>query len=125
MIPLNRASSRLQPPSGLGDAEREVFIQTVAACDAGHFLDSDLPLLLRYVEASALAAEAAHRLQLEGPVQFGKPSAWLIVAEKAVRSMLGLSARLRLGPQYRKRNIAPPTGASYYERQELMGDDAE
>jgi phage terminase small subunit len=72
----------------------------VAACDRDHFRPSDLPLVVRYVEAAALGDQAAAQLRL-GAVITGKPSPWITVQEKAVRAMVALSMRLRLSPQSR------------------------
>jgi hypothetical protein len=72
----------------------------VAGCDRDHFRPSDLPLLVRYVEAAALGDQAAEQLRL-GAVINGKPSPWITVQEKAVRAMVALSMRLRLSPQSR------------------------
>src|SRR5262245_1888945 len=106
--------ARLQPPSTLSEPERAIFLQVVDACDPRHFRPSDLPILLRYIEATALADLAANHLRAEGAVVDGKPSPWIIVQEKSVRTMVALSMRLRLAPQSRidpktvERNRQPP-----------------
>jgi phage terminase small subunit len=92
--------NRLNPPTSLSGAERAIFFDVVAACDRDHFRPSDLPLLVRYVEAAALGDQAAEQLRL-GAVINGKTSPWIIVQEKAVRAMVALSMRLRLSPQSR------------------------
>jgi phage terminase small subunit len=92
--------NRLNPPTSLSAAERAIFFDVVAACDRDHFRPSDLPLLVRYVEAAALGDQAAEQLRL-GAVINGKTSPWIIVQEKAVRAMVALSMRLRLSPQSR------------------------
>ncbi|MGA7005031.1 MAG: P27 family phage terminase small subunit [Pseudolabrys sp.] len=92
--------NRLNPPTSLSAAERAIFFDVVAACDRDHFRPSDLPLLVRYVEAAALGDQAAEQLRL-GAVINGKPSPWITVQEKAVRAMVALSMRLRLSPQSR------------------------
>jgi phage terminase small subunit len=92
--------NRLDPPTSLSAAERAIFFDVVAACDREHFRPSDLPLLVRYVEAAALGDLAAEQLRL-GAVINGKPSPWITVQEKAVRAMVALSMRLRLSPQSR------------------------
>ena len=83
------------------------------ACKPTHFVPSDLPLLVRYVEALALADEAAEQLHAEGAVVDGKPSPWLVVLEKCQRAVVALSMRLRLSPQSRldPKNIGPPSTA--------------
>ena len=92
--------NRLDPPASLSAAERAIFFDVVAGCDRDHFRPSDLPLLVRYVEAAALGDQAAEQLRL-GAVINGKPSPWITVQEKAVRAMVALSMRLRLSPQSR------------------------
>jgi hypothetical protein len=92
--------NRLNPPPSLSAAERAIFLDVVAACDRDHFRPSDLPLLVRYVEAAALSDQAAEQLHL-GAVINGKPSPWITVQEKSVRAMVALSMRLRLSPQSR------------------------
>ena len=69
--------NRLNPPASLSTAERAIFFDVVAACDRDHFRPSDLPLLVRYIEAAALGDQAAEQLRL-GAVINGKPSPWII-----------------------------------------------
>src|SRR5262245_10611836 len=71
--------SKLKPPPSLSQAECEIFVAVVGACDRRHFRPSDLPLLVRYCEAHALADQAAAQLRQEGAVVNGKASPWLIV----------------------------------------------
>src|SRR5262249_24459060 len=91
VIELDPSASRLRPPASLSDAERAVFLDLVTACDANHFRTSDRPWLVRYCEAIALADLAAENLRKEGPVIFGKPSAWLTVQSQALKSIIALS----------------------------------
>jgi hypothetical protein len=99
-MPVDGEPSRLEPPASLSESERTIFIDLVNACDAKHFRQSDLPLLVRYVEAAALSDQAAQELR-QGAVVNGKVSPWLTVQEKSVRTMVALSMRLRLSPQSR------------------------
>ena len=69
---------KLQPPQTLQDDERILFDQIVAACDARHFVQSDLPLLVSYVQATLMAHDAAR--------DPGKLTAW----EKATRLQMSL-----------------------------------
>lgn len=103
IAPVDGAPPKLEPPASLSSAERDLFVELVAACDRRHFRISDLPLLCRYVEAAILAEEAARVLREDGAVVNGKASPWLIVQEKSVRSLTALSLRLRLSPQGRTR----------------------
>jgi phage terminase small subunit len=91
----------VQPPEHLGEIERERFADIVSSCNAGHFSHSDISLLCRYVEADVLAEEAAAELRKHGAVVDGRPSPWLIIQEKQVRALIGLSLRLRLCPSAR------------------------
>ncbi len=115
---------RLTPPTGLKKPARAVFKQIVASCQPEHFNPADLPLLERYCEAIVLASQASHQLSRE-PVLGGKVSPWLVVLEKAERSMATLALRLRLCPQSRQhprstsRHAHGPR-ASFYE---TMGAD--
>jgi phage terminase small subunit len=127
VIPIDGRSSRLRPPASLSEAERTAFVDLVSACKPGHFQASDLPLLVRYVEASVLAEQAATQLRLEGPVIAGRVSPWLTVQEKSVRALVALSMRLRLSPQARAPNnpSRPPPQVSHYEKMSLGHDDRE
>lgn len=100
-ISVDGKERRLDPPASLQGAERTIFIDLINACESKHFRPSDLPLLLRYVEACALGDQAAEHLRTMGAVVDGKPSPWITVQEKAVRAMVALSMRLRLSPQAR------------------------
>jgi phage terminase small subunit len=100
VINVDGSPDRLQPPDHLPADERHRFTEIVANCDARHFRPSDATLLVRFVEADALAERAAKELR-KRPVVDGKPSAWLAVQEKSVRALTALSIRLRLSPQSR------------------------
>jgi phage terminase small subunit len=114
-------SSRLRPPPYLGEEERKVWQDIVLACPAEHFLASDVPLLARYVENVVMARRAADALSAEGAVIGGRPSPWLVVAEKGDRALVALSMRLRISPQARmRRETTKGQQTSPYE----MMDDA-
>ena len=51
---------RLKPPPHLNDDERSLFDELVGACDPRHFVESDLPLLASYVQATLIPRDAAH-----------------------------------------------------------------
>lgn len=78
-----------------------MFKHTIASVDPGHFNPVDMPLLEAFSNSAALATEAAQRIDSEGAVIDGKPSPWLNVLEKAQKSLVALSARLRICPQSR------------------------
>ena len=70
---------------------------------------------------------AAAALQSDGPVIGGRPSPWLIVAEKCDRALVALSMRLRISPQARmRREGSVPKGppASPYEMMDGTDDQA-
>jgi hypothetical protein len=81
--------SRLEPPANLRKAERALFSELVEATDPRHFRQTDLPLLISFVQATLLARSAAHNPD--------KVDIW----EKAVRVQASLATRLRLSPQSR------------------------
>jgi phage terminase small subunit len=92
---------RLRAPACLSETERAIFASVVKACDPRHFRQSDLPLLSRFCELTALADQAACELREHGAVLNGRASPWIIVQEKCVRGLVALSMRLRLSPQSR------------------------
>jgi phage terminase small subunit len=109
--------SRMKPPASLSQPERKVFVDLVATTDAEHFQASDLPLLASYSRAVAMDEMAARELQEHGAVINGRPSPWIIIQEKAQRSVVALAMRLRLSPQSRKQYAtAPAKPMSYYQR---------
>ena len=99
-INVDGSPDRVQPPDHLSADEQRRFTEIVSTCDARHFRPSDTTLLVRFVEADALAERAAKELR-KHPVVDGKPSPWLAVQEKSVRALVALSMRLRLSPQTR------------------------
>ena len=98
----------LPPPPTLSESERNLFVAILGNCGHDHFQQSDL--LCRYVEASILAERAAEQLR-EAPVVDGKPSPWLVVQEKSLRTLTALSMRLRLSPQARSKGHSLPVKA--------------
>ena len=80
---------RLQPPPGLTKAEVRLFEQLINSTSPTHFAESDLPLLVTYVQSTVMARRAVRDLK--------KIAIW----EKAVRMQAVLSTKLRLAPQSR------------------------
>src|SRR4029079_15810857 len=78
---------KLTAPSSLSDEERILFDQITGACDARHFVESDLPLLVSFVQATLMARNSANA-----------PSR-ILLWQKAVRMQAILATRLRLSPQ--------------------------
>jgi hypothetical protein len=65
---------RLEPPDHLSADARRRFVELVGACDPGHFKRADLPLLVRYVEADAMAERAERELATSGGVAMAGPT---------------------------------------------------
>ena len=122
--PVDGRPSRLRPPTSLSEAERKVFVDTVAACKPEHFRASDLPLLKRYAEIVVLSDHAADKLRVD--VANGLPSDWLGAQERLIKILVTLGRQLRLSPMARQpNNPTRPTGnigdngISAYERMRL------
>jgi hypothetical protein len=96
-----RAETRLSPRSGVSPEVKLIFTEIVGSVSAAHFRPTDGPLVEQYAQSIALARQAYAHLDEEGPVLGGKANAWLVVLEKAHRSSVALSMRLRLSPQSR------------------------
>ena len=96
-----------------------IFRELVASVPANHFQPGDAPLIEQHAQAILLAREAYDRLARDGAVIDGRPSPWLVVLEKAHRSAVALSGRLRLAPQGRMdsrsagRKAGGPVPSSY------------
>ena len=84
---------RLVPPLDLNAAEAKLFRELVASCAPEHFLHSDLPLLVSFVQATLLSRRAATAL--------AKNVEMIGIWEKATRMQATLATRLRLAPQAR------------------------
>ena len=108
---------RLEPPPELSAAASRIWREIVAAAPSGHFKPEDSHLLRAY--ACAVAAEQ----KIAGKMAKPRASARLLVEHgRAVRSVILLATRLRLGP--RARSTKPrPSGSgrpvSAYETMEL------
>ena len=89
VIKVTGKQPRLDAPSTLTTAEQKLFNQLIAACDASHFRRSDLPLLVAFVQATAISQAAAH-----------DPDK-IVIWEKSTRLLATLATRLRLAPQAR------------------------
>jgi phage terminase small subunit len=117
----------LEPPSELGEVEAAIFRQTVASVATNHFAAEDLTLLCAYARTAALERHAAEELAIEATVG-SQPSPWLAVHASAVRSLMALSVRLRIGPRSRapsnnRRRSAKSGTPSYYDLQPGDSDE--
>lgn len=101
VVPLAGCPSRLRPRHGLSSEVKAIFHELTCQVSADHFRESDAALIEQYAQAIALARQAYEALSKEGPVIAGRANPWVVVLEKAHRSSVALSARLRLSPQHR------------------------
>jgi hypothetical protein len=119
------STGRLKPRSDLPPEVKLIWAELIGAMPPGHFRASDAPLVEQYAQSIALARVAYAHLNGEGPVVAGRANPWLIVLEKAHRSSVALSMRLRLSPQSRfdRKTLASakPGPVSAYEIMDLMG----
>jgi hypothetical protein len=98
---------RLQAPAYLNDAERECFVELIDVCSQRHFVASDEPLLVSFVQATLLARRTAHDPE--------KYATWT----QAVRTQAMLATRL--GWQPRRGPIRRPGAASAVPWPSAMG----
>ena len=106
----------MQPRADAPLEVREIFMSLVASVPTEHFRPGDRDLVEQHAQAIALARRAYAELAVSGPVIGGKASPWLVVLEKAHRSAVALSARLRLAPQMRTDPKATGRAAPPYPR---------
>jgi len=91
------SSPRLTPPPTLTKAEKALFDELIGSSDPQHFVPSDMPLLVSFVQATLLArslASTAAKPSKPDPTVIGS---W----EKVTRVMAMLATRLRMTPQAR------------------------
>jgi hypothetical protein len=122
------SSERLRPPAELTTAEKKIFVDIVSNSKPTHFIATDLPLLVCYCHAVVMENQLARQVAKDGEL--------LPKWERAAKSLVALSMRLRLSPQSRTpthagarssdANRAPLQPANYFERMALQngGDDA-
>ena len=125
--PFDMPDERLEAPPHLGHAATRIFRSLVASVPAAQFKPSDLSLVCRWCEWTAIADRAAAEIATGELVdEHGRPSPWIAIAERASKQLVALSLRLRLGPQSRA-SKAPKTEApgqqSYYERMAAEGNE--
>jgi phage terminase small subunit len=101
IVPPKRPPPHLAPSPDAPEAVVAVFREILAATPADHFRPGDVPLIQAYAEAIVLARQAAQELTATGPVIGGRTSPWIVVQEKAHRSIAAMAMRLRLSPQHR------------------------
>ena len=99
---VNSASTSLAPPAELSSGAKQLWRSLIASTPTDHFRASDVPLLASYCTVSTMADEAATEIASGGAVVNGKPSPWLAVYERLLRSQATLALRLRLCPSARQ-----------------------
>jgi hypothetical protein len=117
VVPLYPAGSRVQTPDDLTPSEAGLFKHLVHSCAPDHFVSSDVPLLVSYVQSTLIARNAAKAMTKNPRLA----STW----ERSVRMQATLATRLRLSPQARTdpttlTRRTPKTPPSVYD---LMRDD--
>lgn len=108
-VVVNGDPQRLAPPKTLSDDERRVFVELVGACNPRHFVASDLPLLVAFVQAIALSQQSIEAARSNDNAL----TRW----ERSTRLMATLATRLRLSVQSRVDpktlgRMPPPKGAT-------------
>jgi len=96
--------NRLQPPVTLTGPARTVFVDIVANNAPNHFRESDKAMLQAYCNVICQLEQCRKELQKAVVTAEGKISPWVGVQERAIKSMVALSMRLRLSPQSRAPN---------------------
>jgi phage terminase small subunit len=116
----SNSPAMLRAPSDLSPAEADVFSTVVADCEPGHFIRSDLPLLVSYARAIVQERGASEMLRVQGAVVGTQVSPWVGVLRGASADIQKLSMRLRVSPQARRQRAKtlPPGHAqeSYYDK---------
>jgi hypothetical protein len=90
---VNGEPPRVDPPPHLSEPERSCFEEITRSCSPRHFVPSDAPLLVLYVQAFVLAQSAIKDAATD--------DAALARWERAARVCATLATRLRLAPQAR------------------------
>jgi phage terminase small subunit len=90
---LAQGAARLKPPADLTREEQELFRHMVGVCAPDHFVESDVPLLVNYCQATLLCRRASEKLR--------EDASWINIWDKAGRMQATLATRLRLAPQAR------------------------
>ncbi|MBA2412564.1 MAG: P27 family phage terminase small subunit [Burkholderiaceae bacterium] len=116
---------KLTAPSTLSPRAREIFANIVGSVDPYHFTQVDMPLLCQYAGAADLCEQAQDNIDQAGAVTGAKVNPWLQVLEKASRSCVALSARLRICPQSRYDRLVAGTNARAQNDRKLWEPDDE
>ncbi len=87
-LSVNGDPPRLTAPDYLNDDERALFTEIVEACSPRHFVKSDVPLLVSYVQSTLLSRSAVKSAAQDLKM--------LALWEKSTRMQATLANRLRL-----------------------------
>lgn len=118
-----------KPPRGLAKRERDLFTRIVEDHDPGHFNAGSVPLLVAYVQAAALAADAQELLARDGimvpcakdPTSLkAHPAVQVAAQASGVLASLYTKLRLREGRKMTSRPRDPERDALRYGRSGLM-----
>jgi hypothetical protein len=114
---VNEDRTPMEPPPNLTNDERTLFTEIAQSVPLRHFVASDTPLLVSYVQATLLAREAIRTAATDNAAL----AAW----EKVARVQAALATKLRLSPssRYDPKTAArmPPTP----RRPRLWEDDGD
>jgi hypothetical protein len=92
-VNVNGDPPRLNPPPSLTDPERALFAEIVDSCSPKHFVPSDTPILVSFIQSTLLSRQAIKKAATD--------TGALAVWERATRMQATLATRLRLAPQSR------------------------
>lgn len=90
---------RLEPPPGLSEAERAVFVAAVRSVKPGHFAAEDVPLLTVY--CAAIVQERAIARELEAAEEEKAKDRLRTAHGRVAGSLTRLARSLRLGAMAR------------------------
>jgi hypothetical protein len=93
VVPLYPSGSRVQTPDDLAPSEAALFRHLVRSCAPDHFVASDVPLLVSFVQATLMARRSAKAMTKNPKLA----PMW----ERCARVQATLATRLRLAPQAR------------------------
>jgi len=120
VVRLHPASPRrLEPPHDLTPAEAALFRATVAASAPGHLVETDVPLLVSYVQATLTSRRAAKAIAISADRE--TVNVW----DRATRLQAALAVKLRLAPQSRlDAKVTGRRAAKHHvSAYDTMGDD--
>lgn len=93
----------VSPPPGLGATEHQLFHDVVRTMPPEHFRQCDVPLLLRFVEATAMCDRAGREMENSGgPVVDGAVNPWFGIQQRCAKMVSVIATRLRMTPHSRR-----------------------